>query len=110
MNVKNFQEADAELVLRLSYVLDRAQELIVHFPKRYKTESGEQIDPATGWLLEIMVTLASEGADDPAPDDACEIAIDAMFERMQNTTSGVIDDGEAEWMPVQEYIERQRNK
>ncbi len=116
MNVKDFQEADAELVLRLGYVLERARELIEHFPTRYTTynsgeiidpktgllltyDSGEMIDPATGWLLEIIVTMASEGASGIAPDNACEIAIDEMFVKMSNYLPGGDSGEEAEWIP-----------
>jgi len=110
MSVKDFQEADAELSLRLRYVLDRARELIDHFPTRYKTESDEQIDPAIGWVLEIMVTLASEGAEGAPVDNACEIAIDTMFARMQNAPAVGVDDGDVEWIPVEEYIDRMRQQ
>jgi hypothetical protein len=106
VNVKDFQEADAELSLRLRYVLERARELLEHFPTRYKTEGGEQIEPGIGWVLEIMVTLASEGADGQATDDACEIAIDAMFAKMGNYLPGGVNGFEGEWIPAQEYIER----
>jgi hypothetical protein len=66
------------------------------------------IDPATGWLLDLLVALAAAGAAGAAPAWACPIALDELYERMIHYMSPeeAVAVEDAEWMPPRKYSSR----